>query len=474
MSARVLLAAAASWLMAGLWRLRCLDQVSISSDSLGAFLAAWAARPGHLPMPPNPEAGFSLWVTAWPLVQMATSLEQLFALRFWQASLIAPLTLLATHRLTRDLRAAGCAAALVALDSGLVDTLVSSFRGYGAPELLALASLALAWTLPGRAVWLLLLPLILIAASGQHPFATGAALGGLAALPWLLRAHHPRVLLLALVLGVLCCLPRLWWIQTMADCPGGSPLSCLSTIAWGSSEGALSRPQLLWRALLDRSTETSGATLLLLAGVAAALWHRRPSGAWAIGVLLGIILLGLSVQSLRPYHLRIAAAPLALAAAVGWLRMGRVGWAAALLAVLLTATAPLPLGTPGALRQHDTLGRMLADEAPAWVDAAWAEGPIQASPAGVALSAVLQGAPAADLRPAPQRPVLILVSGLQHEDALFNGENGYVLHFSSLSAAQYWIDSTPSLQGAGVARDWLAALFPGEPLPPLLTFGGDQ
>jgi hypothetical protein len=154
--------------------------------------------------------------------------------------------------------------------------------------------------------------------------------------------------------------------------------------------------------------------------------------------------------------------------------MGRAGWAAALLALLLTATAPLPLGTPGALRQHDALGRMLADEAPAWVDAAWAGGPIQVSPAGVALSAVLQGAPADDLRPTPQRPVLILVSGLQHGEALFNGEPAYVLRFSSVSAAQDWIDSTPSLQGAGVAGDWLAALFPGEPLPPLLTFGGDQ
>lgn len=83
-------------------------------------------------MPPNPEADFSLWTTAWPLVQVVTSLERLFARRFWQASLIASLTLLATQRLTRDFRAMACAAALVGLNAGLVDSLVSSFRSYGA------------------------------------------------------------------------------------------------------------------------------------------------------------------------------------------------------------------------------------------------------------------------------------------------------------------------------------------------------
>lgn len=454
MSARLWLAAAATWLAAGLWRLRCLDQVSVGSDSLGSFLAAWSAAPGHLPMPPNPEAGFSLWVTAWPLVQLAGSLEGLFALRFWQAALIAPLVLLATWRLTRDLRAAALAAALVVFDSGLVDTLVSSFRGYGAPELVAAATLGAIAAQGGSRLGLAAIPVALVAASGQHPFATGAALGVLTALPWL---KPRRGLLAAAALGAVCCLPRLWWIGRLADCPDG-PAACLSTVAWGSAEGGMSRLALLLRAVGDRSTELGLATVPISIGVIAALWSRRGAAAWALGVLGGVLLLGLSVQSLRPYHLRIAAAPLAVAAAAGWLRLGRAGWGLGLLAVGLTAAAPLPLGDPGALRRHDALGRQLRDAAPAWVDGAWGDGgPIVSEPSGVALSAVLQGAEPEALRPAPQRRLMLLVSDGTAE--------GSVRWFDSAAEARAWIDGAPALVGAGVAGDWLGALFPGAPQP---------
>ena len=46
----------AVWLLALLWRLLSLDQATVGSDSLGQFLTAYALSPGHLPMPPNPEA----------------------------------------------------------------------------------------------------------------------------------------------------------------------------------------------------------------------------------------------------------------------------------------------------------------------------------------------------------------------------------------------------------------------------------
>ena len=88
-----------------------------------------------------------------------------------------------------ELYRAVAAGAVLALDVGLVDTLGSSFRGYGAPEWLAVATLGGALVVAGRAWGIALAVLGLVAASGQHPFATGAALGGLLALPGLLPAR---------------------------------------------------------------------------------------------------------------------------------------------------------------------------------------------------------------------------------------------------------------------------------------------
>ena len=89
---RLAAGALAAWILAVLWRLRALHQVSIGSDSLGQFLPGLS--PLSFPPPPNPEAGFALWVTAAPLVTLAGSLEGLFALRFALGALIAPLSLI--------------------------------------------------------------------------------------------------------------------------------------------------------------------------------------------------------------------------------------------------------------------------------------------------------------------------------------------------------------------------------------------
>ena len=130
-------------------RLRHLDEVTLGSDSLGQFLSSWSVLYGGTPVPPNPEGGHSLWVLGLPCVLGADTLKQVFTLRFVLGALVAPLGAWATHRLSSSTRLSWLAGALAGLvlawDPGLVDTLVVSFRGYGAPELIALAMVGLAW-----------------------------------------------------------------------------------------------------------------------------------------------------------------------------------------------------------------------------------------------------------------------------------------------------------------------------------------
>ncbi len=434
-----LLGALASWLLAVGWRLRALPQVSLGSDSLGQLLPG--LDPLSFPPPPNPEAGYALWVTAAPLVWLAGSLEQLFALRFAVGALIAPLGFLTAWRLARQNRllAGAIAGGLLAVDSGLVDTLVSSFRGYGAPELLAGAMLSL---LAGGRVGLVAGAVLLVVAAGHHPFAAGAALGAVLVLP-----ADRRGVALAALAGLLVALPRLLWIADIADC-GAGLTGCLAPVALGSSE-ALSRPDLLMRALTDRAGELSAALPVLLVGLA--LCRDRRALLLALGGLAGVILLALSVHSLRPYHLRIVAAPLAVAAALGLARWRALGAVGGLIGVLAAAAHPSPLGDPGALARHDDLAADLASlPGPVWVEGAWYDGPVALDPSAVVLSAILQGQPAE--RFGPGGSIVLLVSRANGAEALT---------FADAAAAREWLIEQPPPEVLGGAADWAAILRPG-------------
>ena len=171
------------------------------------------------------------------------------------------------------------------------------------------------------------------------------------------------------------------------------------------------------------------------------------------------------LHGLPQLGVRIAAAPLAVAAALGWTHMGRTGWAMGCVAVGLTMMAPAPLGDTDAIQRHDQLAQRLADASPAWVDAAWDNGPMRLEPSAVVLSAVLQGTPAEDLRPTPTRPLLLLLSTTQDAppQAVVTGEGWAVLRFPRAVDAQAWINQNGTVEGAGVAGDWVGALFPGDP-----------
>ena len=177
----------ALWALAWGMRLRGLPAATVGSYSLGQFLAALGLlRGGGLPHPPNPEGGHSLWLMVLPLLPLADSLQGLLQLRFALGALVAPLCGLAAWLLAEDrgrFPAALAAGVVVALDPGLIDTLIVAFRGYGAPELLALATVGGALALRGQRGGLALAGLSLLAATGQHPFAAGAGLGALLCLP---------------------------------------------------------------------------------------------------------------------------------------------------------------------------------------------------------------------------------------------------------------------------------------------------
>lgn len=467
-----------------LWtRLPAAPHASVGSDSLGSYLAAWAASSGHLPRPPNPEGGHSLWLLALPLVHLADSLEGLFRWRFALGALAAPLASAAAWLLaagqgsTRAAVAALVAGAAVALDVGLVDTLLSAFRGYGGPEHVGLATLGLALALRGHGWGAALGVAALVGAAGQHPLAFGVALGALAALPGVWARVGRGPVLAAVAVGLLCALPRLVWLWTLSECDAGGALTCLGQVAGGSAEAEAATADLVWRALHDRTAVDLGwAAVGLGLGLGAALLPgagRAPTPAWLflVGGFVGIGLLGLSLATLRPYHLRHLAVPVAVLAGVGWARLGPLG---------LLALVPLWLGwdagravgsAPRAVAVHDALAARLGEET-VRVETLHPGRPGSVEASGVVLSAVLRGVPAERFAVGPQVPVVVVL-GEGEARALVPAGVGRVIgeaggaelrRFEDLAAARRALCPVlPEGAWVGGAYDWRVALAPTRP-----------
>ena len=335
------------WAVAGWARLRFVGLSSTGSDALGQYLAAWSASWNWVPGPPNPEGGHSLWVMALPLVHLAGSLETLFKLRFIVGALIAPLAaaavlLLLPHGLLRWV-AALLVGLILSFDPGLIDTLVISFRGYGAPEMGAMATLGLALVVSGHRVGLLIIGPAVVAAAGQHPMGAGLGLGILCVLVDLGALVGWRWVAAGGLIMLLTAVPRVLFLIKMSRC-GEDVLTCLSGVALSSAESEVGNSTMLRRAFHDRfvvETDLHWVGLLLGLGCLFVLviWIGRKGRdafgdqqrglrivlLWALGATVGVLCTGLAVDSLRPYHLRIVAAPLVVAAVVGWMRLSSVG-----------------------------------------------------------------------------------------------------------------------------------------------------
>ena len=443
-----------------LWvRLPAVAGASLGSDAITMFTRAWSLDWGHWPRPPNPEAGYGLWIWVWPLVKVAPSLSALLGLRFAQGALIAPLGAWAAARITPHNKplAALLAGTLLALDPGLIDTLVVAFRGYGAPELAALTLLALTFGPRGR---LLALAGALLAL-GQHPYGLGVAVGAAAALLLSTRDRDERVRLL--ILAGLLLTPRLLRTAQLADC-GQGPLVCLSTIATGSAEAGLSRLEILHRALHDRFAVEWGPLWMMLLP-ALLLAPRRDRRPWAL-LLVGlgaVLILGLSLSTFRSYHLRIFAAPLAVLAAAGLCRWWPVGVAALGWTALRWGPLPPPVEDPGAPARADALAaRLLEEPGPLWVDAAYFDRPVGIEPAPIVLAALLQGADPARFSPTPTARLALLTTDHPDPAGALWSEGRYALRlFDDKADAQRWLAQTqPPPTEVGRAADWVGMLHP--------------
>lgn len=463
----------ALWILAALVRLREIDQVIVSSDSLGPYLRAWSLRWGWIPQAPNPESGDGLWLLAWPLVKLAGSLVELMQLRMVLGGIVAPAAFAAvwalldtdTPRLQRW-SAALTAGVLVAMDPGLVDTLISGARSYGAPELVGLATATGAWALRGKRWAGAATAVLLVLAVDHHPLAAGMA--GAVALLWqpLKDATGKRGLVIAAVAGGLLAVPRLLRTGAQAMC-GEGVVDCLASVAQSNISPDFKRISLLQISLHDRfAVDLGWLWPVLLVGLLLSLRaeRSRTAGAWALGGLVGILLLGLAIGYVRPYHLRIVAVPVAVAATLGLSRAWPICLTLAGYAALWGWTQR-PVGPdPGALARADQIARAVVQvDGPLWVDQVWWDGPPRVDAPAVVLSAVLQGADPDRFSLSQSATMILLTSAGPPAPwpPLLEGPGWRVHTAPSPTAARVWVDARvhpPHSQGG--ALDWAAALDP--------------
>jgi hypothetical protein len=141
---------------------------------------------------------------------------------------------------------------------------------------------------------------------------------------------------------------------------------------------------------------------------------RRPLLGWALGTVAGVLAIGLSASSLRPYHARLAMPALAVAAAVGLSRSGRLPLALAVAALAQWAPGRATPATGGiGPGDVDRVARrvLAVSPGPVQIEAAWWGRPVGLDPLAVSLAAWLQadrGDRRARLTPAPDASVVLL------------------------------------------------------------------
>ena len=296
----------------------------------------------------------------------------------------------------------GVAAVVLTLDMGLVDTMVSSFRGYWAPECMSVACVGLFYWQQGKVWGAHVASVATIIAMGQHPL----VLGCIPALIWMWSQMRRRAepWWISILLAGVCLIPRLLWLWELMQCDAGG-LACLTGVAISSSE-TLSSWVLIQRVIVDRLWIEMGlSSVLLIVG-----WYHSDNSVlrwWTIGSVIGITVLGLSISTLRPYHFRVMIVPMFLLAFEGLSRMGR--WSAALgilwsMMVIYYRIEPVDWFTTAI--DSDAVAAELCEES----EAIWLEGygsDLQVSPQSVGLSLLLKDC---DVRfsPNPTDPLWVL------------------------------------------------------------------
>ncbi len=391
-------------------RYRYFDAVEIYSDSLSPYLAATKVLHTGFSDPPNPESDHWLWVTAIPQIIFSSSLRELFLFRLGISALVAPIGFLTTLELCRVKNIEPrfliglIVGMILSFDVGLIDTYLSSFRGYMAPEWVALSFLLFVYASSREQKWLNVLSLLCIPiAGGHHPLALGVVLCSL------LYIKKLRFMVVGiLILGFT---GRIIWLWEILQCDSGG-LACISEIASGSSE-QMSYLDIVRRIWDDRICGEMGlwGTLYII-GICIPFfrWKNQSVDVWVFLSLIGVMLLGLSLSTLRPYHLRILSVPLIVVTVVNMSHLQRYGYI--WVGIIWFLTSPKQIQTDIhhniGIAFHDRQGQLLLSRDSTF----WLEGTIDSeqkcSSSGVVLSAYLQGISVNLIPSKPKGDLLVL------------------------------------------------------------------
>ena len=374
-------------------RYRYFDSVEIYSDSLSPYLAATKVIHTGFSDPPNPESDHWLWITALPQVFVAGSLRELFFLRLCISALVAPMGFLIGWKLCRNLQISDAwliaflIGLIVSFDVGLIDTFLSSFRGYMAPEWVALSFLCFLYR--GQRNWIYGCSILCIPiAGGHHPLALGILFCSLVGI------QNKKEFLFVVVILLCGFLGRFLWIWEIIQCDTGG-ISCIQEIATGSSE-RISYFDMIQRVWNDRILgELGWFGICCFCGIWLPLFFRRQKSydLWLYVSIIGIFLLGLSLSTLRPYHLRIVVVPFVALSVINFCQMWRYSYI--MIGILWMVQTPKNLIGYGSNRLdidiHDDVGTVFVNKN----TILWLEGTMeseqQCSVSGVILSAYLQG-----------------------------------------------------------------------------------
>ena len=424
--------------MASIWiRLVYFPFVQVTSDTLSPFVGAirwwntgWFGAA-------NPESDQWLWIISSPILLLSSSLTDIFWWKCIATTVAIPcacwmvIRLVNTHQWFWML----VISSVLTLDMGLVDTMLSSFRGYWAPECMAVATIGLMVWHQGREWGAYVTTVCTIVAMGQHPL----VLGTIPALIWLWYTQYTRSegWWWSIGLAMVFSLPRLCWIYQLMQCDAGG-IACLTDVAVSSSEAGTSVVEMVSGVFYDRLwIEMGFSSVVMVLG-----WcysENRTLKYWLLLSALGILLLGLSISTLRPYHFRVLIVPMFLLSIHGLFRLGKAGvflgsvWIGL---VVVHRIEPVPWYSD--VEQTDAVAAVLCQQ----TDAIWLEGfgaDLTISPQSIGVSMVAQGC---DVR-ISNRPTekFWVIQPTQEGHSLFDGE-------------VMWMGTTHQLRTVSL-QDWM-------------------
>ena len=375
------------WILSCWIRLTYVSFSQVTSDTLSPFVAGIQWWHTGVFQPANPESDQWLWILSLPLMSLSNSLTQLFWWKCLATTIVVPISMWMSAQLIQRYQLFWMLvlAMILTFDMGLVDTMLSSFRGYWAPECMAIACIGLVYWDKGHAwgghfatVWTVI-------AMGQHPLVFGC----LPALFWLWNSMRQRGQRwwISIVLAFVCTIPRIVWLWELSFCDAGG-LACFTDIASSSSED-VSTWSMVSRAFVDRLWVEMGlASILMVFGC----WYssNRVLKIWVLAGVLGITILGLSISTLRPYHYRVLIIPMFLLSIEGWSQLKIKGVLAGVCWCCMVLLYRIePVGWFSTTKASDSVAKELCQESePIWLEG-YGES-LQVSPQSVGMSLILQ------------------------------------------------------------------------------------